>query len=448
MQLLVRCGSGRLAAIDCEESRRGRRSHSVAIGLLLCGSGVCIAQDSFEDPGFHFDGSFRTRYESKQDFDFDGGEQTYLLTQLRLDFGYRPNERSNVFVQLQDARIFGESVTGAPPINADAVPNIYVDHLDFHQAYFEHDFGSKALRVGRQKLNLADRRLVASLEWVNTARVHDAISFSFGDSGARRIELFASKLVAVDPHHLNDQNTVGNRYFDSDFHGAFVTEPELLSGQLEYWYFYRGNGDFDDRVSTIGARLLRPLKAWQLDLQSAYQFGDFDGLDHSAYMLHIGLGRTFDSGRWGVAYNLASGDKDPNDGDHGTFDNLYPLNHPYYGIMDLFSLQNMHNLELIYARTLGERVRLQVGWQSFWLNEEDTDAWYGASLAPLRRADAPVSSHVGNELDITASVPLAGERFTLVVGVSRFFGGHYLRDTGPDGDANFFFLQLSYSPNL
>jgi hypothetical protein len=37
--------------------------------LLLSGSGVCIAQDGFEDPGFHFDGSFRTRYESKQDFD-------------------------------------------------------------------------------------------------------------------------------------------------------------------------------------------------------------------------------------------------------------------------------------------------------------------------------------------------------------------------------------------
>jgi len=26
------------------------------------------------------------------------------------------------------------------------------------------------------------------------------------------------------------------------------------------------------------------------------------------------------------------------------------------------------------------------------------------------------------------------------------FGGQYLRDTGPDGDANFYFLQLSYTP--
>ncbi len=43
-------------------------------------------------------------------------------------------------------------------------------------------------------------------------------------------------------------------------------------------------------------------------------------------------------------------------------------------------------------------------------------------------------------------MPLIAEGLTLVVGVSRFFGGHYLRDTGPDGDASFFFLQLSYTP--
>jgi hypothetical protein len=108
---------------------------------------------------------------------------------------------------------------------------------------------------------------------------------------SRQIEVFASALVAVDSDHLNDQADVGNRYFDSDFHGIFVTENQLPIGDLEYWYFYRGNSDFSDRVSTVGARLVRDVASWQLDLQSAYQFGDFGGLDHSAYMLHSGLER-------------------------------------------------------------------------------------------------------------------------------------------------------------
>ncbi len=422
------------------------RARLAAIGLWLAGSGVCAAQEVFAEPGSQFGGSFRTRYESKQDFDFNGGEQSYLLTRLRLGFGYRGSDRSSVFVELQDARVFGESRTGVPPVNAAAVPNIYADHLDIHQAYFEHDFGAAALRLGRQKFNLGDRRLVASLEWVNTARVHDGISLILGDPGTRQIELFASALVAVQPDRFNDQSTVGSRYFDSNFNGVFVTETALSLGQLEYWYFYRGNGDFGDRVSTLGARLVRGGEPWRVELQGAYQFGDFDGLDHAAFMLHAGVEWALASGRWGIAYNLGSGDKDPNDADHGTFDNLYPLNHPYYGLMDLFSLQNVHNLELIYARTLAERMRLQLGWQSFWLDEENTDAWYHAGQRPLRQASSDVDSHVGNELDITVAVPLLAERLTLLAGVSRFFGGRYLRDTGPAGDANFFFLQLTYTP--
>jgi len=44
------------------------------------------------------------------------------------------------------------------------------------------------------------------------------------------------------------------------------------------------------------------------------------------------------------------------------------------------------------------------------------------------------------------TMPLAAEGLTLLAGVSRFFGGRYLRETGPAGDASFFFLQLSYTP--
>ena len=429
-----------------QHSARRGSACLAAVSLWLAGTGVCGAQEAVDAPGFYSDGSFRTRYESKQDFDFNGGEQSYLLTQLRLDFGYRANDRSNVFVQLQDARVFGESPTGVPTVNGAAVPNVFADRLDIHQAYLEHDFGAAALRVGRQKFNLGDQRMVASLEWVNTARVNDGVSLTLGNAGSRQIELFASALVAVDASHFNDQSTVGNRYFDSDFHGVFVTETGLSPGQLEYWYLYRGNSDVSDSVNTLGARLVHRRDPWQLDLQGAYQFGDFGGLDHSAYMIHAGMEWELASGRWGVAVNVASGDEDPNDGDHGTFDNLYPLNHPYYGLMDLFSLQNVHNLELTYARPLFERTRLQLGWQSFWLNEEDTDAWYNAGLRPVRQAAGDVDSYVGSELDVTVAMPLAAEGLTLVAGVSRLFGGDYLSDTGPAGDASFFFLQLSYTP--
>ncbi len=45
-----------------------------------------------------------------------------------------------------------------------------------------------------------------------------------------------------------------------------------------------------------------------------------------------------------------------------------------------------------------------------------------------------------------SSACLAAEGLTLVAGISGLFGGDYLSDTGPAGDASFFFLQLSYAP--
>jgi hypothetical protein len=182
--------------------------------------------------------TLRTRFESKQDFDFDNSSQDYLLTQARLRLEVE-GSAGNFLIELQDARIGGESRSGAPPINEDTAPNVFADRLDLHQAYWEYSSNNSRIRVGRQKLNLGDNRLVASLEWVNTARVHDGVRLTVGNAETRSIDAFATALVAVKPDRFNDQASVGNRYLDSQFHGAFVTDRASLPGaELQYWYFY------------------------------------------------------------------------------------------------------------------------------------------------------------------------------------------------------------------
>src|SRR5688572_1409875 len=42
-------------------------------------------------------------------------------------------------------------------------------------------------------------------------------------------------------------------------------------------------------------------------------------------------------------YNYASGDKDPADGQRGTFDQLYPTPHDKYGLADQVGWRNIHN---------------------------------------------------------------------------------------------------------
>jgi hypothetical protein len=109
--------------------------------------------------------------------------QDYALTQLRLNAGWGPTQELTFFVELQDARVFGESKTAAPPLNEDAVPNIFADELDLHRGYVDYAFSARLparLRVGRQKFNLGAKRLIASLEWVNTARVWDGARLTLG----------------------------------------------------------------------------------------------------------------------------------------------------------------------------------------------------------------------------------------------------------------------------
>ena len=112
--------------------------------------------------------------------------------------------------------------------------------------------------------------------------------------------------------------------------------------------------------------------------------------------------------------------------------------------MDLFSLQNVHNLELSYTKRLKRGVQVYANWNAFWLVEEDTDAWYNAGLAPIRIATTNVDAYVGNELDITVRAPLFSGRVSLLVGVSAFLAGSYLEDFGLVKDAHFYYVSATY----
>ena len=86
-------------------------------------------------PGLHLGGSFKTRVEYKDDFNFQRGRQDYLLTRTRHSLRYQPVEQFEALIEGQDARVFSERLDGIPPLNEDATPNIFADQLDLHQAY-------------------------------------------------------------------------------------------------------------------------------------------------------------------------------------------------------------------------------------------------------------------------------------------------------------------------
>jgi len=160
----------------------------------------------------------------------------------------------------------------------------------------------------------------------------------------------------------------------------------------------------------------------------------------------------------GLEYNFASGDRNPADGRHGTFDNLFPTNHRLYGFMDLFSLQNLHNLRLSGSLQPHARVTLTADVHAFWLADTG-DSFY--TVGGTRRSGIGTtpgtgyginpanSSHVGTELDFTATWKMT-RHATTQAGYSHFFVGDYVRQSlaSPavgSTDANWFYVQMNFA---
>ena len=400
-------------------------------------------------PGLTMGSQMRLRTETRRNAKFDGGrpgnDEDYLLSRFRFGLTWEPADWVDGIVELQDARIHGERA-----ISETRTPNIFADQLDIHQAYL--DVAPPAsgpvrasVRIGRQKLVYGAQRMVSPLEWVNTARVFDGVRVGVAAGPGRKIDAFATRLVPVAPTGFNDHGPTGSRMFNSQLHGVYYTDTSLVAdGAVEGYWLLRRAARLDDAVHTLGARVEARRGPWAFDGELAAQSGSYGGLDHRASLVHVGgTYTTALPGRLklGAAFNLGSGDDDPADGVHGTFDQLYPLGHAYYGYMDLFALQNLQNTEVTVEAALPRRATLRVALQDFALAVPGADAWYNVGGAVVHRADGtPVAPHVGNELDVTLRLPVGP--VGLEVGYGRFFGGAYLRDADFSEDtADFFYLQ-------
>ena len=401
-----------------------------------------------------WEGSLRVRGEVKNSLDFDRAKQDYVLVQSRLAGKFVFNSSWQLNAEFQDARIFSEAVNSTPSINSGALNQSFSDDFDIHRFAIKHSTEKFDITLGRQKLNLGDKRLVASLEWVNTARVHDGLRIDYNHAGLS-VNAFVTELVGVDPDNLNDGADTGSRYFDSQFNGVFIERKQLADIDLvQAWWLQRRNSSFEDDIHTTGFRVQENLADWVIEAHASLQSGDFSGNRHEASMMQASVSKSVANGFLSLGLAWASGDDDPGDEKHKTFDNLYPLNHAFYGHLDLVSLQNVRTIELNYQRKFwDDKLKLRAAVHGFWLDDKN-DAWYQAGLRPVSATFLDLSRidqrerFLGSELDLTVqySPPiknLKGLKF--LAGYSRFETGNRVlnnNESGNASDPNFLYIQL------
>ena len=128
-----------------------------------------------------------------------------------------------------------------------------------------------------------------------------------------------------------------------------------------------------------------------------------------------------------------------------TFQNLFPTTHKFYGYMDVFAWQNIHNPVASLKMQPCKTVTVQLDYHGFWLASTD-DVWYRSNgvtaVRPLTPAARAADSFAGSELDLTVVWSVRKE-LAIQAGYSHFFAGDYLADTGASDDANFAYVQAT-----
>jgi hypothetical protein len=281
------------------------------------------------------------------------------------------------------------------------------------------------------------------------------------------VDAFVGRVVLGNDDHFNQPN-----YYDW-FSGVYAS-TKLVPKQVTDLYFLARNVQRDSAteittttptgaatardIYTIGLRvksLPNALNGFDYEGEFAGQFGDFAAtptgprLDHLAFATHAAGGYTFQDcpaqPRLGLEYNFASGDSDPNDDTHGTFENLFPTNHKFYGYMDFFSWQNMHNIRLSAALKPLAKLTLTLDYHNFWLADTH-DYFYQVNGAPRRTGGYGINpqagNYVGSEIDVIATYALT--KFASVqAGYGHFFAADYIHDSLAEAsDANFVYAQV------
>lgn len=325
---------------------------------------------------------------------------------------------------------------------------------DLHQLFFDvRVLGEDlplTLRVGRQELQYGNQRYVSPLDWATVRRRFDGVKL-FAKGKRLDADLWYAKPVVVQRKQRDRYNE------DYDFYGAYVTFKGIPRHGVDAYFFASdkiGNGRNpngkagDESRFTLGSRFWGETAGFDYEAELAGQWGRWAGDTIQAWSWTIDGGYTFADMLWkprlGAGFDWASGDEHPFDGKVGTFDQLFPLGHAFFGYLDLIGRQNVTAVNVnLSAWPVEKKVKAAMIYHTFWLND-NKDALYNAAGLPGRRDAAGNSgTEIGHELDVTLLWKL-DVHSSLLLGYSHFWDSDFIIQTGVSEDADLFYVQYGF----
>ncbi len=389
-------------------------------------------------------GGVRGRHESFANFNFaPQNDDTYFLYHLLLHADLHITKFVRVFVEGIDAEHSTRDLPGGLRTTDVNAPDLNQGFIDLNLPF---SGGSMTLRGGRQSFAFGKQRLVSPLPWGNAYRHWDGFT-AILDTHGWNATGFWSEFAPVNKYEFDEPDG------QTKFYGLYVTHGKPVDPIAVDLYFL--GLDKQDSVTfnrttgpeeryTIGGRLFGSSHGFDYEVENAFQFGQVGSGDVGAWMIATEGGYTFNlplAPRLWLGFDYASGD-DSAGGDVGTFNQLFPLGHAYFGYIDAIGRQNIVDIHPGVSVKCGEKLTVRTEGHFFW-RAEAADALYNAGGGVVRPGAPGTSKDVGSEIDVVASYRF-NRNFDIEAGFSHFFAGKFIKQTGPDEDINFFYLQTQF----
>lgn len=345
---------------------------------------VSLAGTAFaEMTDLKISGEIRVRHVELNNYDLnsDAGDASNTTSQrTRVNVDAKVNETTKAYISLQDTRNWGSETNTASTADESGATGVHA--VDISQAYVQLDklAGQPlSLKLGRQALAYGDQRLIGAFEWSDNARRFDALKFAYNHE-AVNVDFFLAN---------TKENGIANPA-DAQFNGLYLTAKTVpLHKALDVYLLQKANTAAGENIMTYGLRLDGGTSGIDWTAEAAFQSGDATATAKkkaNMYALKAGytLADVLGGLRIGAEYDFASGQDTSTDST--AFDNLYPTNHPLYGVTDRTGTNSLSNLK---AMSLNVGAKPAAGLRllaEYWSYDKDQ----GAKTA------------IGNEMNVQA----------------------------------------------
>lgn len=437
----------------------------LAVSVDLCRGAVTV---SASDRLLTFGTNIRLRYEFQDNFNpFFYGENPakgsssdgFLLGRFRAGFDYAPCRHFHLALWMQDARAWDLELTDSDfhkaKFGQEHNPN--KDHWELWDSYlelknlFDDSFSFKA---GRQRIFYGDKRVFGPGQWGNSGRwIWDAVRLSyrfnhgFVDAYYGKTQLHDPNEFSLNHRHGFESTGIYSRLKPPTKVLPITLEPFVMT-RVDDHDLYKGEnrvlGDVDSWYWGLRA-FTKDLHGFDYDFTYIRQSGDYADDDIEACGYHALLGYTFQQfclkPGVSVEYSYASGDDDPGDGNHKTFDGAFGARDKMYGRMNLFHWQNLKDAQVNFTIKPLKWLYLKAEFHKFRLAERE-DAWYLNAQA-YRDKSGRSGDQVGREMDIVAVIDLFPDH-RIQAGFGHFRPDEFAKTVASDKNSNWVFIQWEY----